>query len=371
MGSASKRVLTIGSAMVDIITIIANHDVERVTLSNATTSFLLVEPGRKIEAESITIHVGGGAVNVGVSIRRQGGEVDVLAKLGVDINADRIRAHFRREGLSEERLLISERQPTGSSVMIAAHDRDAAIYTQRGANTELTPQDVNGCDFSRYGLVYVSPLSKASAECFPVAVSQAHDAGCFTIATPGIRQITTRAPEVINALEKLDLVVMNMREAEALVPALMTHCGECPVPIALGNEQDPAIPVRLARGLRLADERIPLNWVFQSLLSTGLKSAALTDGGQGSYLCDGKNIYHCPVHTVEVMGTAGAGDAYCSTLSYGLYCGKSPETAMRHAAINAAGVVSHADTQTGLLSAATLEAQAKAATDLRVAKFSL
>ena len=34
-------------------------------LSNATTSFLLVEPGRKIEAESITIHVGGGAVNAG------------------------------------------------------------------------------------------------------------------------------------------------------------------------------------------------------------------------------------------------------------------------------------------------------------------
>ncbi len=364
-----QRILTIGSAMVDIITIISDRDVERVTLSNATTSFLLVEPGRKIEAESITIHVGGGAVNVAVSMRRQGAVAEVLAKLGEDINADRIRAHFKREGLSADRLLVIDDVPTGSSVMIAAHDRDAAIYTQRGSNTELKPADVEAVDFARYGLVYVSPLSKASAECFPVAIARARAAGCFTVATPGIRQITTRAPEVITALADLDLAVMNMREVEALVPALMTHCGECPVPVEPG--QDKAGPVRLARGLRLADERIPLQWVFTALLSTGLKRAALTDGGEGAYLCDGEAIYHCPVHKVEVMGTAGAGDAYCSTLSFGLFSGLDPAEAMKRAAVNSASVVSHADTQTGLMTGETLAAAAQAAQDLVVSRHRL
>jgi ribokinase len=368
---SAPKVLTIGSAMVDIITIISDRDVERVTLSNATTSFLLVEPGRKIEAESITIHVGGGAVNVAVSMRRQGAAVDVLAKLGEDINADRIRRHFEREGLSLDRLLISDDLPTGSSVMIAAHDRDAAIYTQRGSNTALTPDDVRQCDFTAYGLVYVSPLSMASADCFPVVLAAARKAGCFTVATPGIRQITTRAPEVIAAMADLDLVVMNMREVEALVPALMTHCHECPVPLNGTPRGDVAdMPARLARGLRLSDVHIPLEWVFTALLSTGVKNAALTDGGGGAYLCDGRTIFHCPVHMVEVMGTAGAGDAYCSTLAYGLFTGLPAPEAMRRAAVNSASVVGHADTQTGLLTADELSA-ALAATDLKVSRFTL
>jgi sugar/nucleoside kinase (ribokinase family) len=359
------RVLTIGSAMVDIITIIADHDVERVTLSNATTSFLLVEPGRKIEAESITIHVGGGAVNVAVSIRRQGGDVDVMSKLGDDINAARIRAHFEREGLNQNQLITTDELPTGSSVMIAAHDRDAAIYTQRGSNTALTPAEIDACDMSQYDLVYISPLSKASADCFPVAVKAARAAGCFTVATPGIRQITTRAPEVLAAMSDLDLTVMNMREAEALVPALMTQCGDVPG-TKCGPDEDPAMPDRLRKGLRLADEFIPLEWVMSALLSTGLKNIVLTDGGQGAYLCDGSVIHHCPVHKVEVKGTAGAGDAYCSTIAFGLFSGLPAAEAMKRAAINAAGVVSHADTQTGLMTSDELHAATRSAPGLVV-----
>ena len=53
------RALTIGSAMVDIIVLVASRSVERVNTHNATSSFLLLEQGRKIEAESITPHVGG------------------------------------------------------------------------------------------------------------------------------------------------------------------------------------------------------------------------------------------------------------------------------------------------------------------------
>ncbi|NNE22144.1 MAG: carbohydrate kinase family protein [Rhizobiales bacterium] len=366
-----RNVLTIGSAMVDIITIIADHDVERVTLQNATTTFLLVEPGRKIEAESITIHVGGGAVNVGVSMRRQGANVDVLSKLGNDINAERIRAHFEREDLSPSQIIETNEVPTGSSVMIAAHDRDAAIYTQRGSNTCLTPADIGNCDMSQYDLVYVSPLSKASAACFPVAIAAARKAGCYTVATPGIRQITMRAPEVLSAMGQLDLTVMNMREAEALTPALMTHFGECPMPARASANATPGMPERLRKGMRLADEHIPLQWVMQSMLSTGLKRVALTDGGHGAYLCDGEHIHHCPVHDVQVMGTAGAGDAYCSTLAYGLFCGLEVGEAMMRAAVNAAGVVSHADTQTGLMSDDELATAVRSAPDLTVTSWPL
>ena len=224
------RSLAIGSAMIDIIAIIADRDVERVTLHNATISFLLVEQGRKIEAESISIHIGGGGVNVAVALRRFGHPVDALIKLGRDVDADRVRGHLKSADISTALITTSESLPTGSAVIISSHDRDAAIYTQRGANTALTPAEIMAVDFRAYDLVYVSPLSEASADCFSVAVTRASKAGAFAVANPGIRQITTRSPDLLNALGQLDLLVINAKEAAALAPALMAFAGNCPLP---------------------------------------------------------------------------------------------------------------------------------------------
>ena len=55
---------------------------------NADSSFLLLEEGRKTEAEEVSTHVGGGAVNVAVAMARLGMDVAVLAKLGSDERAD-------------------------------------------------------------------------------------------------------------------------------------------------------------------------------------------------------------------------------------------------------------------------------------------
>ena len=49
------------------------------------------------------------------------------------------------------------------------------------------------------------------------------------------------------------------------------------------------------------------------------------------------------------MGTAGAGDAFNATFGACIALGHRPEDALRAAAVNAASVVRHADTQTGLL----------------------
>ena len=68
------KALTIGSAMVDIITIIEDHDVERVTLSNATTSFLLVEPGRT-QGEGTVIAAGRVEVDIHLVIHHRRGDV--------------------------------------------------------------------------------------------------------------------------------------------------------------------------------------------------------------------------------------------------------------------------------------------------------
>ena len=64
------KALTVGGAMIDTIAIIANDRIERVRMTNADNSFLLLEEGRKTEALEISTHVGGGAVNAALVAHR-------------------------------------------------------------------------------------------------------------------------------------------------------------------------------------------------------------------------------------------------------------------------------------------------------------
>lgn len=89
---------------------------------------------------------------------------------------------------------------------------------------------------------------------------------------------------------------------------------------------------------------------FSALRQMGPRFVIVTDGRHGAFLGTMDAIYFCPVLETKVAGTAGAGDAYNATFTAHIALGLKPEDALRAAAINAASVVGHIDTQTGLLS---------------------
>ena len=76
------KVLTIGSATIDTIAIIDSAWIERMSMRNADSSFLLLEEGRKTEAEEVSTHTGGGAVNAAVAMARLAWTPRSLAKIG-------------------------------------------------------------------------------------------------------------------------------------------------------------------------------------------------------------------------------------------------------------------------------------------------
>jgi sugar/nucleoside kinase (ribokinase family) len=61
------------------------------------------------------------------------------------------------------------------------------------------------------------------------------------------------------------------------------------------------------------------------------------------------------VADTQVAGTAGAGDAFTATFVVYVALGRPAECALRAAAINAASVVGHIDTQSGLLNRETID----------------
>src|SRR5262245_37239366 len=161
MNARRMKVLTVGGAMVDTIAVIDSDRIERMTMLNADSSFLLLEEGRKTEAEEIATHCGGGAVNAAVAMARLGLDVAALVKLGTDLRADTILARLAEEGISAQWAMRDSRLPTGASVMVASHERNAAIFTFRGANTLLEPDDLSDDAFA-VDVVYVSNLSNRS-----------------------------------------------------------------------------------------------------------------------------------------------------------------------------------------------------------------
>ncbi len=354
------RALCVGSAMVDIIVLVASRDVERMTMHNATSSFLLLEQGRKIESEGISTHIGGGAVNTAVSMARLGLDAAVLVKLGNDQNGSSILDRLAAEGVDDQAVIRTGELPTGTAVMVSSHDRNATIFTQRGANTLLRPADI-GEDFAKdRDLIYIASLSNRSADCFPHIVKLGQQAGAFIAANPGIRQLTSRTSAILDCLGEIDLLAINRVEAESLVPAvaIAEDVGD------EAEEEHASDAPRLIRlGLSFGGFDLGLLEFFARLRKRGLKHALITDGTEGSYLTSDEGVHYCPSLKTEVMGTAGAGDAFTSSLSALLAGGETIENAMRAATVNATSVVGEVDTQGGLLRREALMNRVQALTD--------
>jgi len=346
------KCLTIGGATVDTIAIIESDRIERMTMANADTAFLLLEEGRKSEAIEVSTHCGGGAVNAAVCMKRLGLDVATLVKLGCDRRGEEVLARLGAEGVATDWAVCTDDAPTGAAVIISSHTRDAAIFSFRGANTLLVEDDLKDDAFA-VEMVYVSGLSNASAACFRPIIARAQANGAMVVANPGIRQLSARTDEVAGCLGEIDILSINRTEADALVPYLVGRFGEGGVALKLEPGEEP--PELVARGLVGGGFEMTLPAYCSALLALGPKCLLLTDGAHGAFAATDGELSFCPAFPSRVMGTAGAGDAFAATFAARSLIGETVSDALQAASINAASVAGHADTQTGLMSAAALD----------------
>ena len=102
---------------------------------------------------------------------------------------------------------------------------------------------------------------------------------------------------------------------------------------------------------------------FSTLRELGPTWTVVTDGKDGAYVSAPSGILHCPALSVPVVGTAGAGDAFSATFAARIAEALPADDAAIAAVANAASVVGHLDTQTGLLRRNDLDARVAALRD--------
>lgn len=346
------KVLTIGSAMIDTIAVIGSGHIERMSMRNADSSFLLLEEGRKTEAEEVSTHIGGGAVNAAVAMARLGFDVAVLAKLGADERAATILAGLVKERVSTASIKRTEQLPTGAAVLVSSHERNAAIFTFRGANTLLQSGDLDAEAFA-VDVVYVANLSNESADCFPHIVKLAKTHKALVAANPGPRQLSARGQAFFESLPAVDVLILNQGEADLLVPRLVAGGSEGGP--ALGVAPAENLPPLAVRGLMSGGFEMSLVAYLQALTRLGPKYVVVTDGARGAFVGSKDEIIFAAAPAVKVLSTAGAGDAFGATFAAYLALGRDAADAIAAAAINAAAVVGHVDAQTGLLGRKNLD----------------
>ena len=346
------NVLTVGGAMIDTIAIIESNRIELMKMRNAETSFLLLEEGRKTEALEVSTHCGGGAINAAVAMARLGGNVATVAKLGRDVRAEMVLSRLIEENISAKWVVRDDTTPTGASVIVSSHDRNAAIFTFRGANGLLQSNDL--CDEAfAVDLVHVSSLSNASADRFPEVIGRAKAHGALVSANPGVRQLSARGSEFRNSLAKIDILTLNRSEADVLVPNLVGARGKRGPEIAITGDSE--LPVLVRRGLTSGGHELGLGAFLENLVGLGPRHVVLTDGAAGAFVGTRDEILFCPAVPTKVVGTAGAGDAFAATFATQIALGDDPAKALVAASHNAAAVLAYVDTQSGLLHRESLD----------------
>lgn len=363
------NVLTVGGAMVDTIVTIASEKIEQVKMRNAESSFLLLEEGQKTEAEEIVSSCGGGAVNAAVTASRLGHKTSIVAKIGRDDKAETILGLLRAEGVDVSWTVVDDSEPTGSSVIISSHDRNAAVFTYRGANTKLNAKDIPPEAFAGRNLVYVANLSNQSADCYPLVVERAKAAGALLAVNPGVRQLTARFDDFWNNLKHVDILCVNRTEAQTLMPHLLQSFGDGGAPLIARNDEP--IPPLAKRGLRNGGYEMSLVKFLGALIELGVGVVVLTDGANGSFIARAQELYYRAAQHVVAAATTGAGDAFSATFACYLGDTKDPGRALSAASINAASVVKFIDTQTGLLTRSALDREIERASEAPLFSFSI
>jgi ribokinase len=331
--------------MVDTVAIIDDTLIERISMTNAGKSFLLLEQGAKTEVVGISTHCGGGGLNSAVAFKRLGFDVCPFVKLGRDDRSGIVDRVLTNEKISDRWIVRSGSAPTGASTVISAHDRNAAVFTFRGANSLLEAEELTAEMFD-VDVVYVAPLSGDSADILPAIASCAQKRRPLLVVNPGVRQIATRIAGLLALLPAIDILVVNRTEAEALLSAAVAFLS------ASNDAQNRALAadtLRHATAAKAADQRKAALAFTSAIIGLGARKLLLTDGRAGAYAASLGSIVFQPAEKAMVVGTAGAGDAFASTFAAMTAQGATDADALRAAAFNAASVVSHADAQSGLL----------------------
>lgn len=149
------RVITIGSALVDIFITSKNFELKH----DDPGVWLCQRYDDKVEVDSFQVTTGGGGSNTAVGFARMGFETAVVAELGIDAWAELVESDFKKEGVETSLLIREKKEETGGSIILSAPEGGRTILVHRGAASMLDPHDLDEMSLKRADWIHLSSIS--------------------------------------------------------------------------------------------------------------------------------------------------------------------------------------------------------------------
>ena len=319
----SKKITFCGNILVDSVKTIASWP----------------EKGMLVPITDVKRAVGGSVCNTGVDLKTLDPSVEVraLGKVGADDAGDFAVSVLTSKGLDCSRVSRVPGVPTTfTDVMTVAGTGERTFFNMHGADSRLTPEDVDvdalDCDIFHLGyLLLLDGLDAADAEYGTKAarlLAKVQAAGVKT-SVDIVSEQSARFPKIVRpALKYCDYLVVNEIEGS----------------LATG------LPCRDAQGRITAEA---LSNIAEALLGLGVREKVVLHCPKLSVSrsADGKV---CTVPSLElpsdwIKGSVGAGDAFCAGMLYSLLTGMSDEDGMKLASCAAAANLAATDSISGAL----------------------
>ena len=225
---------------------------------------------------------GGKGANQAIAIRRLGGMVSFVARIGDDDPGRRIESSLKAEGLDLAALTVDKQAPTGVALIMVDQSGQNMISVAPGANGRLSPNDVRQADtLIRRADVLVVQL-EVPLDTVRAALEAARASGVMTVLNPApARQVSSEL------LALVDWLTPNEFEASTLT------------------------------GVAVADANDAIE-AGRILLDRGAQNVVITLGSRGAIYLTKTAIERIDPFQVAAIDTVAAGDAFTGGLAVSL-----------------------------------------------------
>ena len=286
-----KKIIVIGSSNVDMV-VRTSH---------------LPAPGETILGGEFFMNQGGKGANQAVAIKRLGGNLIFMAKLGNDVLGRQSVGYFKKEGIDTRYIALDEDSASGVALISVDDHAENSIVVASGANMLLNEQDVDKmleemCEGDILLMQLEIPLQTVE-----YAARKAFGKGVKVVLNPAPARSLPK-----ELFRHLYMVTPNRIEAEMLTG------------IKIANDAD-------------------VEKVAEEICAMGVKNVIITLGSKGCLIREEGVSYRIDAFKVEPDDNTEAGDTFNGALCVGLSEGMD----LKQAAVMASKASSIAVTRMG------------------------
>ncbi|MBU0612127.1 carbohydrate kinase family protein [Patescibacteria group bacterium] len=287
-------------------------------IDNPESSELCLRFGDKVPYESVEIvRAVGNSPNAAVAAARLGLASAALTNIGDDTNGEECLKSLINDGVNIDFAQIEKGKITNYHYVLW-------YGVERTILIKHTNFDYKLLELPKVDWIYLSSLADSSLPYhLEIAEYLKNHPETKLAFQPGTFQISLGKEKLKDIYKNTEAFFCNLEEAERIL-----------------NIQSKDIKT-LMKGLH----------------DLGPKIVSISDGPNGAYASDGKDIYFTPVYPdmAPPVDRTGAGDAFSSTFTTALALGKTIPEALAWGPINSMSVLQYVGAQKGLLSREKLE----------------